>query len=219
MKAVIFDLDGVIADTAKYHYIAWKNMANKIGIEIDEIFNEKLKGISRMGSLELILEHGGKSGQFSEQEKQRLATEKNDEYLELLNELSARDVLPGITELLADLKTRNYGIALASASRNAPQILAALDIAGYFPVIADPAAVRQGKPAPDIYLAAAAQLKIEPVNCVGIEDAAAGVQAVRDAGMKSIAVGSDEAIINSGADVVVENTARLNMDLIVRVLG
>ena len=219
MKAVIFDLDGIITDTAKYHYIAWKNMAQKIGIEIDEVFNEKLKGISRMGSLELILEQGGKTGVFSATEKDQLAAEKNDEYLELLKELNAADILPGIKILLEQLRAANYGVALASASKNAPQILAALGIEEHFPVIADPAAVKTGKPAPDIFLAAAAQLGAEPKNCIGIEDAEAGVRAIRAAGMKSIAVGTDEAITNSGADIIVARTEQVTLELVEQLFG
>ena len=219
MKAVIFDLDGIITDTAKYHYIAWKNMAKKIGIEIDEVFNEKLKGISRMGSLELILEQGGKTGVFSAAEKDQLAAEKNAEYLELLKELNAADILPGIKTLLEQLRAANYGVALASASKNAPQILAALGIEEHFPVIADPAAVKAGKPAPDIFLAAAAQLGAEPKNCVGIEDAEAGVRAIRAAGMKSIAVGTDEAITNSGADIIVSKTEHVTIELVEQLFG
>ncbi|MEI6286332.1 MAG: beta-phosphoglucomutase [Bacillota bacterium] len=219
MKAVIFDLDGIITDTAKYHYIAWKNMAQKIGIEIDEVFNEKLKGISRMGSLELILEQGGKTGVFNATEKDQLATDKNAEYLELLKELSAADILPGIKTLLEQLRAANYGVALASASKNAPQILAALGIEEHFPVIADPAAVKAGKPAPDIFLAAAAQLGAEPTNCIGIEDAEAGVRAIRAAGMKSIAVGTDEAIINSGADIIVAKTELVTIELVEQLFG
>ena len=219
MKAVIFDLDGIITDTAKYHYIAWKNMAQKIGIEIDEVFNEKLKGISRMGSLELILEQGGKTGVFSAAEKDQLAAEKNAEYLELLKELNAADILPGIKTLLEQLRAANYGVALASSSKNAPQILAALGIEEHFPVIADPAAVKAGKPAPDIFLAAAAQLGAEPKNCVGIEDAEAGVRAIRAAGMKSIAVGTDEAITNSGADIIVARTEQVTLELVEQLFG
>ena len=219
MKAVIFDLDGIITDTAKYHYIAWKNMAKKIGIEIDEVFNEKLKGISRMGSLELILEQGGKTGVFSAAEKDQLAAEKNAEYLELLKELNAADILPGIKTLLEHLRAANYGVARASASKNAPQILAALGIEEHFPVIADPAAVKAGKPAPDIFLAAAAQLGAEPKNCVGIEDAEAGVRAIRAAGMKSIAVGTDEAITNSGADIIVSKTEHVTIELVEQLFG
>jgi len=213
-KAVIFDLDGIITDTAKYHYIAWKNMAQKIEIEIDEVFNEKLKGISRMGSLELILEQGHKTGVFSAVEKDRVAAEKNSEYLELLKELTATDILPGIKTLLQQLRAANYGVALASASKNAPQILAALGIEEYFPVIADPSAVKAGKPAPDIFLAAAAQLGVEPENCIGIEDAEAGVQAIRAAGMKAIAVGTDDAIMNSGADIIVAKTEQVTLELV-----
>ena len=194
-------------------------MAKKIGIEIDEVFNEKLKGISRMGSLELILEQGGKTGVFSAAEKDQLAAEKNAEYLELLKELNAADILPGIKTLLEQLRAANYGVALASASKNAPQILAALGIEEHFPVIADPAAVKAGKPAPDIFLAAAAQWGAEPKNCVGIEDAEAGVRAIRAAGMKSIAVGTDEAITNSGADIIVSKTEHVTIELVEQLFG
>jgi beta-phosphoglucomutase len=198
-QAVIFDLDGVLTDTARYHYLAWKHMAQGLGIEIDETFNESLKGIDRMMSLERILQHG--QVQLPREEKERLAHEKNEHYKELIASMTHQDLLPGALERLDELKSLGVKISLASASRNAPTILEALGITGYFDSIANPALVAHGKPAPDIFLLAAASLHARPEACLGVEDAEAGVTAIKAAGMQALGVGDPK--ILAEADRVV----------------
>jgi beta-phosphoglucomutase len=206
MKAVIFDLDGVITDTAHYHYIAWKNLANTLDIEVDLAFNEQLKGISRMESLERILEKGGRTTAFTSAEKMDLATKKNDEYIQLLENVDKKDVLPGILDLLKELKENNIKVAIASASKNAPMILEKLGVMTYIDAIADPEAVKSGKPAPDIFLEAARLIDVQPFEAIGVEDATAGVTAILAAGMKAVAVGTSPEIICSGANLIVPTT-------------
>lgn len=154
-KGVLFDLDGVITDTAEYHYLAWKKLADNLGISIDREFNEKLKGVSREDSLRLILTHGNRENDFTEVEFNHLAKMKNDNYVEMIQAVSPKDVYPGILELLKALKKANIKIALASASKNGPFLLKQMALTEYFDGIADPAAVKAGKPAPDIFILAA----------------------------------------------------------------
>ncbi|WP_100487464.1 beta-phosphoglucomutase [Sporolactobacillus pectinivorans] len=189
MKAVIFDLDGVITDTAKYHFQAWKTLASAIGIQIDETFNEQLKGISRMDSLERILKFGGRTTDFSNEEKNRLAECKNEDYRKLIASMTPDDVLPGIQKFLSELKEAGIKIGLASASKNGPFILDALKITHFFDTIVDPAKLKKGKPDPEIFATATAQLNLQPYNCAGIEDAVAGIQSINEAGLFSVGVG------------------------------
>jgi beta-phosphoglucomutase len=203
-QAVIFDLDGVLTDTARFHFLAWKHMAQGLGIEIDEAFNETLKGIDRMTSLERILQHG--KVQIPQEEKERLAHEKNEHYKELIASMTRQDLLPGALERLDELKSLGVKISLASASRNAPTILESLGISGYFDSIADPALVVHGKPAPDLFLLAAASLHVRPEACLGVEDAEAGVTAIKTAGMQALGVGDPKILaeadrVVSGLDV------------------
>lgn len=191
-EAVLFDLDGVITDTAEYHYQAWKALADRLGVEIDRTFNEKLKGVSREDSLRLILEHGGQTELYSEDEFHAFAKDKNDFYVESIQAFSADDIYPGILPLLNDLKKNNIKIALASASKNGPFLLERMGLTDYFDAIADPAAVKKGKPAPDLFLLAAEKIDAEIENCLGIEDALAGIIAIQSAGALPIGVGSVE---------------------------
>lgn len=215
VKAVLFDLDGVITDTAEYHYRAWKKLAEQLGISFDRAFNENLKGVSRKDSLDLILKHGNKENQYTLEEKEDLMEEKNTIYLGMIEQLTPKAILPGIHSLLEDLKEKGIKIGLASASKNGPMILEKLEIATYFDTIANPAEVKRGKPFPDLYLTAAKQLNIEPQECVGIEDAKSGVEAILSANMVAIGVGDKDTLQN--AQYVVENTGQLNTDLILSV--
>ena len=153
LKAVIFDLDGVITDSARYHYLTWKKLADELDIPFDEVYNEKLKGVSRMESLELILENGNACGNYTESEKAAMAEKKNDYYKELIKQITPADILPGIREFLEELKAEGIRIALASVSKNAPFILNQLGLEQYFDYVADAAKIPNAKPFPDIFLA------------------------------------------------------------------
>lgn len=206
-KGVIFDLDGVITDTAKYHFIAWKNLASSIGITLDEEFNTSLKGVSRIDSLKRILEHGNKLNDYTEDEILSLAEKKNNEYKGLLESLTKNDILPGVADFIDDLKNHGIKISLASASKNAPFILKKLGLYEKFDYIADPDKVKHGKPAPDIFIEAARGLSLPIEETVGIEDAVAGVAAMRACNMNSIGIGVD-------ADITLHGTDELKYSLI-----
>ncbi|MFB8637140.1 beta-phosphoglucomutase [Enterococcus sp. 6D12_DIV0197] len=209
-KGFVFDLDGVITDTAKYHYIAWKELASEIGIEIDLKFNEQLKGISRMDSLERILTLGNKNDAYTEVEKEALATKKNTHYVQLLQNLTPDDLLPGVKTFLDEAKAKNIPCAIASASKNAPFILDKLGVMQDFDTIVDPATLKKGKPDPEIFIQAALALGIEPAEAVGFEDAQAGIDGIKAAGMYAVGVYSGEEL--HGADVIVEKLTDLNID-------
>lgn len=188
-KGVLFDLDGVITDTAEYHYQAWKKLGEEIGISIDRSFNEQLKGVSREDSLSLMLRYGNKENDFTAEEFAELAQRKNDYYLEMIQAITPKDVYPGILELLADLKTAKIKIALASASKNGPFLLQKMNLTSYFDAIADPEKIAHGKPAPDIFLLAAKEVALTTKECLGIEDARAGIQAIVASGAQPVGVG------------------------------
>lgn len=209
-KGFIFDLDGVITDTAKYHYLAWKDLAETIDIEIDIVFNEQLKGISRMDSLERILAHGNKSDAFTLSEKEALAHQKNTHYVELLQQLSPADLLPGVHEFLTEAKQKQIPCGIASASKNAPFILEKLEVADDFQIIVDPDTLKKGKPDPEIFLKAAEMLHITPEEAVAFEDAQAGLDAIKAAGMYAVGVLSGEAL--HGADVLVHRLDELSIE-------
>lgn len=208
LQAAIFDLDGVITDTAEYHYLAWRQLANSIGIDFDKDINEKLKGISRMESLELILQVGGKENSYSNEEKEVLAEEKNEVYKQLIINISEKDILVGIVAFLEQLKQNNVKIALASASKNAPAIINNLKLKQYFNEIVDVTKIKRGKPDPEIFLTAAKMVNVDPQNCIGIEDAKAGVEAIKGAGMFAVGVGLKESL--GKADLLVSNTSELD---------
>lgn len=210
IKAVLFDLDGVITDTAEYHYIAWKQLAEQIDIEIDKEFNEQLKGVSRMESLERILIHGNRQNDFTLEEKTALATQKNTEYVKLLDNVTPKDVYPGILELLVELKAADVRAVVASASKNAPQILQSLELTEWFDYVVDPDEVQYGKPAPDIFLRGAEAVGVAPQYCIGIEDAQAGIEAIQSANMFAIGIGEEEILKPSGANVVLPSTETLS---------
>lgn len=212
MKAVIFDLDGVITDTAEYHFLAWKHIADQIHIPFDRSFNESLKGISREKSLETILVHGGAAAKYSKAEKQALMFQKNQHYQTLISKLTPKDLLPGISRLLCELKNENIKIALASSSRNAPKILERLEIIDDFHAVVDPTALAKGKPEPDIFLTAALLLGVSPAECAAIEDAEAGIAAIKSAGMFAVGVGHERSM--HAADLMVGQTCDLSLDLL-----
>ncbi len=205
--ACIFDLDGVIVDTAVYHYEAWKRLANSLGFDFTHEQNEQLKGISRMDSLDLVLGWG--NTQKTEAEKIQLAQQKNAWYLELVGKMQPDEILPGIREFIKDLKAAGIKIALGSASKNSAEILARTGISDFFDVLVDGNSVARSKPDPEVFSRGAELLGLAPESCVVIEDAAAGIEAAHRAGMKVIGIG-DPVILRS-ADLVIPNTQRLNI--------
>jgi len=211
-EAVIFDLDGIITDTAEYHYLAWKQLGEELGIPFDRKFNEALKGISRLDSLERILAFGKRQADFNSTEKAIMASKKNDYYVQLIQNISPNDVLPGIKQLLQDLRVAGYKIAMASASKNAFAVTTALALTDYFDHIVDAATVANSKPDPEVFLKAATAIGVAPQNCIGVEDAIAGVVAIKAAGMFAIAVGVEAGLNN--ANIVLPSTKNLTIKVI-----
>ncbi len=199
IKACIFDLDGVIVDTAKYHFLAWKSLASKLGFEFTAEHNEQLKGISRMDSLEFLLKIGGIEG-LSDDEKLAYAAEKNTLYLSYIETMTPGDILPNVKEFLLDLRKNGVKISLGSASKNAEFILKRLDLMSYFDAIVDGRHISKAKPDPEVFLRGAKALEIQAVHCVVFEDAQAGVKAAKNANMACVGIGS--ATILSEADFV-----------------
>lgn len=210
-KAVLFDLDGVITDTAEYHFRAWQALAEEIGIHgVDREFNEQLKGVSREDSLKKILALENKK--VSEAEFAALAKRKNDNYVRMIQGMSPADVYPGILQLLKDLHSNGVKIALASASKNGPFLLERMALTAYFDAIADPAKVAQSKPAPDIFIAAAQAVHSAPNEAIGLEDSQAGIQAIKASGALPIGVGRSEDL---GTDIVlVPDTSHYTYDFL-----
>lgn len=211
MKGVIFDLDGVITDTAKFHFEAWQKLAQeKFSLDLPAEFETQLKGVSRTESLRRILKFGKIT--LSQEELEEYATQKNVYYLSSIKKLTSADILPGIKKLLVELKEHNIKIALGSASNNAPFILEKLGLMSYFTTIVDPKKVLHGKPAPDIFLVGAEQLGLSATQCVGIEDSVAGIMAIKDAQMVAVGVGDTAEL--SQADIIVPSTRQLNYTLL-----
>ncbi|MCC6499379.1 MAG: beta-phosphoglucomutase [Anaerolineales bacterium] len=190
IKAFIFDLDGVLADTTEYHYRGWKYVADEEGIPFTREENERLRGIPRRESLELIL----KGRTYPEDKIQALMAKKNEHYLELLREIRPRDALPGARELLEEIRRAGLKSALGSASKNARFVIERLGIADLLDAISDGNSVERQKPAPDLFLRAANQLGLPPRECVVVEDAAAGIEAARAGGFRSVGLGPRERV-------------------------
>lgn len=210
IKLFIFDLDGVLTETSEQHYHAWKKLANDIGIDFDREFNEKLKGISRMESLELILKHGNIENKYTQEEKIALAETKNTNYLEMIDAFTSANLFEGVRQLFLDLKERGIKVAIGSASKNAPMLLEKMEVANLVDYVVDPSSVQNGKPAPDIFLKAAEHFDFKVEECIGVEDAEAGVQAIKSAGMFAIGIG--DSTILSQADIVVPETKDINLN-------
>ena len=214
VAAFIFDLDGVITDTAEYHFLAWRQLANDIGIDFTRADNEKLKGISRMESLELILELGGRKADFTDGEKQDLAAKKNKHYVRLIEQITPNDILPGIQPLLHSIQQAGYKLALASVSKNAQAVMESLQLSDQFDYMVDASTVKRGKPDPEIFLKAAQELNVPTDACIGVEDAEAGIEAIKSAGMFAVGIGSRETL--KQADVVYEKTDQLSLDELIK---
>lgn len=190
IKACIFDLDGVIVDTAKYHYLAWKRLSNELGFDFTEADNERLKGVSRMDSLEILLKIGKKY--FDKETQKSLAEKKNSWYVEYISKMTEKEILPGIKDFLILLKKSGIKISLASVSKNSMKILNSINLKSYFDVIIDGTKISKAKPDPEVFLKAAKELNVEPKDCIVFEDAVAGIQGAINAGMYSIGIGSPE---------------------------
>ena len=214
IKACIFDLDGVIVDTAKYHFLAWKRLAEELGFEFKEEHNERLKGVSRVRSLEILLEVGGLS--FSTAEKERMATQKNEWYLKYILRMKPDEILPGVLPFLSELRRAGVKIALGSASKNAPLILQQVEITDYFDVIIDGNKVSKAKPDPEVFLKAAEELGLNPGDCVVFEDAEAGVEAALSGNMRCVGVGSP--LVLNRATVVIPGFESFNLAALEAVL-
>ncbi|MBV8391217.1 MAG: beta-phosphoglucomutase [Mucilaginibacter sp.] len=208
IKACIFDLDGVIVDTAVYHYKAWKRLANELGFDITEAQNENLKGVSRMASLDLILGWGGVTK--TEAEKEQLADQKNTWYVDMINKMTPDEILPGATEFLQACLDAGLKTALGSASKNAGIILEKTGITHFFNAIIDGNKVSKPKPDPEVFLKGAEELSIPAENCVVFEDAIAGVEAAHNGGMKAVGIGSPQVLTE--ADLVVSGLDKMTIE-------
>ena len=188
-KAVIFDLDGVICFTDKFHYQAWKALADRLGIYFDEKINDRLRGVSRMASLEIILERSDKT--YSDEEKAAFAEEKNDTYRELLKNMSPADLTEEVRDTLSRLRRRGYLLAIGSSSKNTKFILGQIGLGAFFDAIADGTDITRSKPDPEVFLCAAQKLGVSPADCAVVEDAKAGIEAAKAGGMTALALFGD----------------------------
>jgi beta-phosphoglucomutase len=213
LKGCIFDLDGVLVDTAKYHFLAWKRLADQLGIKFTENDNERLKGVSRMDSLEIILElgnlnPGGKT-------KEKYATLKNQWYVDYINKMTPGEILPGSLDFIHEVKRAGIKTAIGSASKNTPLILKRVGIEKLFDAIADGNIVDKAKPDPEVFLTAAQMLNVDPRFCVVFEDAVAGVQAALNAGMLCVGIGSPD--ILSKAHYVVMGLKEMSLGKLMKI--
>lgn len=208
IKACIFDLDGVIVDTAVYHYKAWKRLANELGFDFTEEDNEKLKGVSRVRSLQLILQWGRVTKTKAEQ--QELATRKNDWYVDMISHMTPTEILPGAKEFLLACRAAGIKTALGSASKNSMTILDKINLTPLFDTVVDGNMVSKPKPDPEVFLKGAELLHVAAVDCVVFEDAIAGVEAAITGGMKVVGIGSPQVLIN--ADLVVKGLNEMTLE-------
>jgi len=199
IKGMIFDLDGVIVSTDKYHYLAWKAIADKEGIYFDEAINNRLRGVSRMESLNIILEKSNKI--YTNEEKTELAETKNRIYRESLNNLKVSDRLPGVTESLKDLRNKGYKLAIGSSSKNTPLILDKIGLATFFDAVSDGNNITKSKPDPEVFLKAAEMIGLKPEECVIVEDSTAGIEAAVNGGFLSVAIGNAKKIKKSTYEI------------------
>lgn len=207
-KGLIFDLDGVIVTTEHNHYVAWKRTADQLGVPFSEKENELLKGLSRIDSLKKILELGNLP-EMDEATFNKLLTEKNNFYKDSIQNLSRKDCLPGVIELLDSAKEKNIPMAIGSSSKNAPFIIDKLELKHYFEIIVDGTMVEQPKPHPEVFLNAAKFMNLKPEDCIVFEDAESGVKAAKSGGFLAIAVGNEN--IASLADKYISSLTEFNL--------
>lgn len=210
IQAVIFDLDGVIVDTAHYHFIAWQRLAKELGISFTEKENEQLKGVSRMRSLEIILELGNLN--LTRGEMEELADKKNKWFVQYIHSMKANEIFPGVKELIKDIRSAGIKVALASSSKNADTVIDLLKIRNLFDAIVDGTMITHTKPDPEIFLLAAKKVNVSPDQCLVFEDAEAGVEAALAAKMKCVGVGAIEQLHK--ANFIVAKTADYNIQKI-----
>lgn len=215
-EAVIFDLDGVITDTAEYHYQSWKQLSDELGMEFDRELNEQLKGVSRLDSLEVILLHNKKADMYTAEQKEALAETKNQHYVSLIQKVSPDDILPGIKDLIDRLRTQKIPLALASVSKNAMTVMDGLGLTSAFDMIVDANTIKNSKPDPEVFLRAAEGIGVAADTCIGIEDAIAGVTAIKAAGMYAIAIGDSNNF--SHADEVYPDTLAMSQAEVFRAI-
>ena len=214
-KAFIFDLDGVIVDTAKFHFLAWRKLANDLGFDFTEEQNEQLKGVSRVDSLKKILKWGNM--ELSEEEFQRQMAMKNENYLSYVDEMDSEEILPGVEKVLDYLIERNVPFALGSASKNARPILRKIDLYDKFDAIVDGTDVSKAKPDPEVFLIAADKLNVQPEECVVFEDSVAGVQAANIGKMTSVGIG-EKNVLNE-ADYIFSDFTEIDLKFIEKLLN
>ena len=212
IKACLFDLDGVIVDTAVYHYKAWKRLAGELGINFTLEDNERLKGVSRMRSLDIILEIGGVTK--TDAEKEELATRKNTWYVDMINQMKPDEILPGAKEFVQACRDAGLKTALGSASKNSMTILDKINMVPLFDAIIDGTKVSKAKPDPEVFLKGAEELNVAPAECVVFEDAIAGVEAAINGGMKVVGIGSPKVLV--GADLVVGGLGDMRVEMLER---
>ncbi|GAB2575970.1 beta-phosphoglucomutase [Spirosoma areae] len=208
IKAFLFDLDGVIVDTAIYHYQAWKRLANELGFDLSPEFNEQLKGVSRMESLDLILAHGGLA--MPDERKNELAAQKNQWYLDLVSRMTSDEILPGVATFFAQVRKAGLQTALGSVSKNAPMILERIGMTDVFDALIDGNKISKGKPDPEVFMKGAIELNVRPDQCVVFEDAVAGVEAGKRAGMFVVGLGLPDVLTQ--ADLVAPSLENLTLE-------
>jgi beta-phosphoglucomutase len=208
LKAVLFDLDGVIVDTAKYHYKAWKWLADRENIYFDEIINERLKGVSRMVSLEILLEKSYKP--YTQQEKESMCTLKNNQYLKMIEVLTPEDILEGVVDFLKELKSNGIKTAVCSASKSAKYIVDRLQLNAYFDWIVDGNDVTRPKPDPEVFEIGYTKLGCRSQESIVVEDAFAGIEAAQILGIKTVGIGDIKNLSN--ADLLFKNIKEINLN-------
>ncbi|QTQ14902.1 beta-phosphoglucomutase [Treponema parvum] len=214
ISGLLFDLDGVIVDTAKYHFLAWKKLAEELNIPFNEQDNERLKGVSRMASLEIILEIGGRT--MSDEEKNSCCDKKNRLYVSYIEKLKKDEILPGVKEFLVDARKKGFHTALGSASKNSKLILDKLEINDLFDAVVDGTKVSKAKPAPEVFEQGAKELNLPSEQCIVFEDAAAGIKAAHNAGMKAVGIGSEKILFE--ADLIIQGFKDITVSDIIKKL-
>lgn len=208
IEAIIFDLDGVLTDTAEFHYQAWKRLCNELNLYFDRTINEQLKGVSRQRSFEIILNENRKKAEYEVNDVERFINTKNSIYVSLLNQLSPQNILPGIREFLSEARASGVKLAVASASRNAALVLEKISLTAAFDYIADAALITQAKPEPEIFLDCAKALGVNPEGCIGVEDSQSGIEAIKSAGMTAVGIGV--VVTGTAPDINYESTAKMS---------